>query len=169
MDLFETRPLHWLRDYLNSHPRVENFARTVLEPVEAVTKKPTFGCQSCGQCLLHENGLTCPMRCPKNLRNGPCGGVRMNGHCEVYPERWCVWYKAYYRSQRIPVWQDHIYHRHPPVNWLLVNSCSWVNLFTGRDVGIPPKSAEPKPKPKAAAPAAPKTAAPADQAPTKTA
>jgi len=34
------------------------------------------------------------MNCPKNLRNGPCGGVRANGHCEVRPEMKCVWTEA---------------------------------------------------------------------------
>jgi hypothetical protein len=42
------------------------------------------------------------MNCPKTLRNGPCGGVRDNGHCEVKPEMRCVWVEAYHGSQRIP-------------------------------------------------------------------
>ncbi len=144
LDLFAAGPLRWLRDYLNAHPRAEDFAQWVTTPVEALTKKSMFGCQSCGQCLLHHNGLTCPMRCPKSLRNGPCGGVRMNGHCEAYPERWCVWYLAYRRSQQLPVWRESIYHRNPPVNWQMVNSASWVNLITGRDAGIPRKAQNPK-------------------------
>jgi methylenetetrahydrofolate reductase (NADPH) len=53
----------------------------------------------CGQCVLHSTGMTCPMNCPKTLRNGPCGGVREDGHCEVKPEMRCVWLKAYERSR----------------------------------------------------------------------
>jgi len=34
-------------------------------------------------------------QCPKNQRNGPCGGS-YEGWCEVYPgERLCIWVKAY--------------------------------------------------------------------------
>lgn len=156
MDFFQSGLFHWLRGYLNTHPRTEHYTAAVLKPVEAVIKKPLFGCQECGQCLLHENGLVCPMRCPKNLRNGPCGGVRANGHCEVYPDRWCVWYRAYYRSQKLPVWREHMYQIHRPVNWQLYqNSSSWINMLTGRDVGIkPPPPAKPQSKPPASPPKA---------------
>ena len=56
----------------------------------------------CGQCVLSSTGMSCPMNCPKTLRNGPCGGVRANGHCEVKPEMRCVWVEAYRGSERIP-------------------------------------------------------------------
>jgi hypothetical protein len=42
------------------------------------------------------------MNCPKQLRNGPCGGVRDNGNCEVDPEMRCVWVEAYAGATRIP-------------------------------------------------------------------
>jgi hypothetical protein len=45
-----------------------------------------------------------PHELPKNLRNGPCGGVRANGHCEVIPERMCVWVQAWERSQKMPMY-----------------------------------------------------------------
>jgi hypothetical protein len=41
------------------------------------------------------------MNCPKTLRNGPCGGVRADGNCEVRPEMKCVWVEAWRGSQRI--------------------------------------------------------------------
>jgi hypothetical protein len=41
------------------------------------------------------------MNCPKTLRNGPCGGVRANGNCEVKPDMKCVWVEAYRGSERI--------------------------------------------------------------------
>src|SRR3984885_15019732 len=70
--------------------------------VERGVKGLLFDCKMCGQCVLSSTGMSCPMNCPKNLRNGPCGGVRANGNCEVRPEMKCVWVEAYHGSQRIP-------------------------------------------------------------------
>jgi len=63
----------------------------VLAFFERPTKKLLFDCRMCGDCLLSSTGMSCPMVCPKNVRNGPCGGVRDNGHCEVDPDMPCVW------------------------------------------------------------------------------
>jgi len=52
--------------------------------------------------VLSSTGMSCPMNCPKTLRNGPCGGVRANGNCEVKPDMKCVWVEAYRGSERIP-------------------------------------------------------------------
>src|ERR1700743_320292 len=73
-----------------------------FEVTEKVVKGFLFDCQMCGQCVLSSTGMSCPMNCPKTLRNGPCGGVRDNGHCEVKPDMKCVWVEAYRGSQRIP-------------------------------------------------------------------
>jgi hypothetical protein len=109
----------------------------IFLPVEKIGKEILFDCRMCGQCILHATGLTCPMRCPKNLRNGPCGGVRPNGNCEVYPDKPCVWVQAIERSAQLPIWRDDIYHLQPPVDWRLQNTSSWINLFTGRDAFQP--------------------------------
>lgn len=104
--------------------------------VEHLVKKPVFDCRMCGQCVLHSTGMTCPMTCPKTLRNGPCGGVREDGGCEVIPEMTCVWVVAQRRSQSLPlprVWREGIDHLRPPVDNTLQGSSSWINLFTGRD------------------------------------
>lgn len=113
------------------------FDRLAL-PVEKAIKEAIWDCRMCGQCILHSTGLTCPMRCPKNLRNGPCGGVRPNGHCEVYPDKPCVWVQAVERSQQLPLWGDHVHHVMPPVDWQLQGTSSWTNLLTGRDQQRPP-------------------------------
>jgi hypothetical protein len=70
--------------------------------VEKAVKGMLFDCRMCGQCILHATGMSCPMNCPKTLRNGPCGGVREDGNCEVKPDMRCVWVEAYHGSQRIP-------------------------------------------------------------------
>jgi hypothetical protein len=77
------------------------------------------------------------MTCPKTLRNGPCGGVRADGGCEVKPEMRCVWLKGYERSQSLPLlpqaWRDEFNHLRPPVDNRLRGTSSWVNLVTRRD------------------------------------
>lgn len=69
--------------------------------LEKMVKGALFDCQMCGQCVLSSTGMSCPMNCPKTLRNGPCGGVRANGHCEVKPEMRCVWMEAVAGSKRM--------------------------------------------------------------------
>src|SRR5579863_1290995 len=49
-----------------------------VESIELSIKKPLFGCKACGNCVLGEMEYVCPMTCPKNMRNGPCGGT-LNG------------------------------------------------------------------------------------------
>jgi hypothetical protein len=84
-----------LGQFIHRNERLEHWLSRILHPFEVITKKPTFDCRMCGQCVLHSTGMTCPMTCPKDLRNGPCGGVSQNGSCEVIPEMVCVWVKAY--------------------------------------------------------------------------
>ncbi len=113
----------------------------VLSLAEHAVKGPVFGCQMCGQCVLHSTGMTCPMNCPKTLRNGPCGGVREDGHCEVKPEMRCVWVQANERSQSLPLlprgWREGVNHLRPPVDNRLQGSSSWSNLLSGRDRQTP--------------------------------
>lgn len=74
------------------------FGRSLDTPVtaiERVAKGLMFDCKMCGDCQLSRTGMSCPMNCPKTLRNGPCGGVRANGMCEVRPEMACVWAEAW--------------------------------------------------------------------------
>lgn len=98
---------------------------------EELGKGAIFNCKMCGQCVLHSTGMTCPMNCPKNLRNGPCGGVRVNGHCEVIPEMRCVWVQAWERSQQMPEYGHEIHNVIPPLNHRLQGTSAWVNDFTG--------------------------------------
>jgi hypothetical protein len=88
------RGYRWLVRRLDSSPRLSRLFTAAEERVKA----DLFGCRMCGQCTLPVTGYACPMSCPKELRNGPCGGVRLDGGCEVYPERRCVWLIAYERA-----------------------------------------------------------------------
>ncbi len=101
---------------------------------EGVIKGWAFNCQMCGQCILHSTGMTCPMNCPKNLRNGPCGGVRPNGHCEVIPAMPCVWVQAWERSHFMPNYGHEIQFIQPPLNRRLQGSSAWINMVEGRDL-----------------------------------
>ena len=105
--------------------------------VEEIGKGAVFDCQMCGQCILHSTGMTCPMTCPKNLRNGPCGGVRLNGHCEVKPEMVCVWVAAYERSLKMPKYGYQMVNIQPPVNRQLEGTSSWINMLCGADSDMP--------------------------------
>jgi hypothetical protein len=109
-----------------------------MAPLEELPKRIMFDCRMCGQCVLHSTGMTCPMNCPKNLRNGPCGGVRADGHCEVVPEMPCVWVKAWERSRSMPTYGQEILLLQPPVNRSLEGTSAWVNLLTGVDRNVPP-------------------------------
>lgn len=96
---------------------------------ENLVKVPLFKCQRCGECILSHTGFVCPQRCPKRLRNGPCGGTRTNGHCEVYPERKCVWYMAYKRASRLK--RTSLLHRIEKIhNWELEKTSAWLNVWT---------------------------------------
>jgi hypothetical protein len=79
--------------------------RRKLEPavtaIERRVKGLLFDSQMCGSCTLGSTGMTCPMNCPKKMRNGPCGGVRQNGMCEIKPDMPCVWLDAYAGSLQI--------------------------------------------------------------------
>ncbi len=74
----------------NQHPRNRHFWKVMLA-----------GCRSCNQCRLASTFYICPEYCPKKLANGPCGGVKPNGNCEIgnfecihsYKMRLALWQK----------------------------------------------------------------------------
>ena len=95
--------------------------------VERLTKGLLFDCRMCGQCVLSSTGMSCPMNCPKQLRNGPCGGVRPGGYCEVLPEMRCVWVLAWEGAGRMRH-GDQINEVLPPVDRSLEGSSSWLRV-----------------------------------------
>ena len=109
-------------------------AQAVLE-FESFVKRRAFGCKSCGQCILQWTAFTCPMRCPKGLRNGPCGGATAQGRCEVEPERPCVWTLIWRRSRR---WGKlgKVFLHQPTLDWRLFGTSAWCNHVAGRDAAL---------------------------------
>ena len=61
----------------------------------AIREEPglwTARCSACGDCLLATTFGLCPVtRCAKGLLNGPCGGTRKDGKCELDENTDCVW------------------------------------------------------------------------------
>ena len=104
---------------------------------EKLAKEILFDCRMCGQCILHSTGMTCPMTCPKELRNGPCGGVRADGGCEVIQVGKCVWVDAYERSLKMNQFGDDIGNIQPPVNRQLDGSSAWVTMLNQEDKRLP--------------------------------
>ena len=121
------------------------------KPVAAVERRVKgllFDCKMCGQCVLSSTGMSCPMNCPKTLRNGPCGGVRANGRCEVKPEMMCVWVEAWNGAERIPGGVDAIRRLQPAVDRRLEGRSSWLKVVRDREAANAPPAVP------AAAPAA---------------
>lgn len=55
-------------------------------------------CRVCGDCQLAYTGGICPItRCAKSIFNGPCGGTRNEGSCEVDKNTPCAWMDIYER------------------------------------------------------------------------
>jgi hypothetical protein len=95
---------------------------------ERQVKGLLFDCKMCGQCVLSSTGMSCSMNCPKNIRNGPCGGVRENGHCEVKPEMRCVWVEGWAGAGRIKGGLDKIRVVQLPVDRRLEGRSSWLKV-----------------------------------------
>ena len=114
------------------HPLLKKIGYNRLEkPVaklEALSKGFLFDCQMCGQCVLSSTGMSCPMNCPKNLRNGPCGGVREGGFCEVNSQMACVWVQAWNGASKMQSGLERIAVVQPPINRELAGSSSWLRV-----------------------------------------
>ncbi|MCK4741616.1 MAG: methylenetetrahydrofolate reductase C-terminal domain-containing protein [Anaerolineales bacterium] len=148
---------HWLLDHPRAIERAfiyTEWALRKLEPFmrklglrrfellfrmgEIITKRPVFDCQMCGVCNLRGTGMTCPLTCPKDIRNGPCGGVRSDGKCEIIPELDCVWVHAWERSEKMRWYRDRILIIHPPLDRSLDGTSAWLNFLEDKDCCAPP-------------------------------
>jgi 5,10-methylenetetrahydrofolate reductase len=104
-------------------------AERVLLPLERAAKQLLFDCKMCGQCALSSTGMACPTNCAKQMRNGPCGGVRADGGCEVDPAMRCVWIEAIDGLKRIDQPQNKTFLE--PIDHRLWNRSSWLRVING--------------------------------------
>lgn len=102
--------------------------------LEKASKGFLLDSQSCGQCIVGFTGLSCPMNCPKTMRNGPCGGVRHDGKCEVLPEMDCVWVKAWEGNQRLQEGEYPIQFLQPPLDNRKIGTSAWLREVRKREV-----------------------------------
>lgn len=105
-------------------------AARLITPLERSVKSAFFNCRMCGDCRLSTTGMACPMGCGKQMRNGPCGGVRPDGGCELKPEMRCVWLDASDGDRRIdarhtPTWIA----RTPPLDWRRQGRSTWLQAI----------------------------------------
>ncbi|MCF8159178.1 MAG: methylenetetrahydrofolate reductase C-terminal domain-containing protein [Polaromonas sp.] len=118
--------------FVGLHPLWQRIGYERLEKpvaaVEKVVKGFLFDCQMCGQCALSATGMSCSMNCPKNLRNGPCGGVRADGNCEIKSDMRCVWVEAYEGSQRMGEGKEAIRTVQFAVDRRLQGRSSWLKV-----------------------------------------
>ena len=106
------------------------WAASAIERMELAVKQPLFGCQACGNCVLGHVEYVCPQTCPKQMRNGPCGGT-LFGRCEVVDQP-CIWVGVYERAAaRGGVGDLRVYI--PPPDRALRGTSSWINYFLERD------------------------------------
>ncbi len=124
------KPMRGLMHFIASHRTLEK----MFGSVEFWSKAALYGCKDCGDCALFDVAYLCPIsQCPKDQRNGPCGGS-YHGWCEVYPnEKQCIWVRAYQRLKSQHK-EDSIGELIvPPCNWELWQTSSWLNYFLGKD------------------------------------
>ena len=111
------------------YQRLDRFFLAVEKPVKGFL----FDSRSCGQCTLHYTGMSCPMNCPKRMRNGPCGGVLADGGCEVKPEMRCVWLLAWEGRRRLQGDSDKLAPPLlPPLDVRLRHTSAWLRVVRQR-------------------------------------
>jgi methylenetetrahydrofolate reductase (NADPH) len=112
--------------WLDGHPTLSHW----FERFEFYSKKEVFGCQNCGNCVLGSMEYVCPQTCPKQMRNGPCGGT-LHGACEVIDQE-CIWVQVMARAEASNT-VDQLKLFIPPPDRTLTGTASWLNFYLGRD------------------------------------
>jgi methylenetetrahydrofolate reductase (NADPH) len=125
-DTWLRRVMRRLMAWVDRRPAIA----AALERMELAVKKPLFGCEACGNCVLGHLEYVCPQTCPKQMRNGPCGGTH-RGRCEVV-DRPCIWVEVYQRAKAADRVDD-LKRYVPPPDRSLRGTSSWINYFLDRD------------------------------------
>ncbi|MHB9030419.1 MAG: methylenetetrahydrofolate reductase C-terminal domain-containing protein, partial [Candidatus Latescibacterota bacterium] len=121
-----------MRTFSRTLDRVKVFG-AVSHFAERAVKEVVFDCRDCGDCALPETQFLCPQsQCPKQQRNAPCGGSRLDS-CEVHPDRPCVWNRVYTRAKAFGELDKARTTVIGPRDWKLRNTSGWVNFHLGRD------------------------------------
>jgi methylenetetrahydrofolate reductase (NADH) len=138
----------WTHDLMFSPGRLlnrwgTNLSRTAADPkqgpkplrlLEHVSKSVLFQCKDCGDCSLPDIAFLCPeSQCAKNQRNGPCGGTRDDGRCEVDGYGDCIWLRAYERLKHEGKAEELLNHAPVIQNQGLRGTSAWANFWLGRD------------------------------------
>jgi hypothetical protein len=101
-----------------------------------VYRKAVLGCAGCGDCIQdHLCYSGCTMRwCYKGLRNGPCGGSRVDGSCEARPDLPCIWGKVYLSTLAAQEDPEKFGHTWLPArDWRLDQTNALANRLAGVD------------------------------------
>jgi methylenetetrahydrofolate reductase (NADH) len=126
-------PLAPMYRKLSQHIDGKLGGRLLMNLIESPAKRLLLDCLKCGDCGIQHVGFLCPeSQCPKHIRNGACGGSS-NGCCEVFPERPCVWPRAYRRLVNSGQSRQIIDGCVPPRMWELNQTSSWLNFHLQRD------------------------------------
>jgi 5,10-methylenetetrahydrofolate reductase len=126
-----------MRKFYHSVEGKKNTERR-LHAFEHIAKVVMLDCKDCGDCAMFDMAYLCPMsQCPKNQRNGACGGS-LDGWCEVFPnQKKCVWVRAYARLKKYGEEASIDVPPVPPANWDFYQTSSWSNFYLGKDHSAP--------------------------------
>ncbi len=95
-------------------------AGAILHFAENVGKQVMLDCQQCGDCAIQHLAFQCPESgCPKHIRNG---------RCEVYSDRWCIWYQTYLRWAYAGKSNEMVRGCIPPRKWELGSGYVWLQV-----------------------------------------
>ena len=146
MRSWSVRNARWLKALYHGFESLLFFASPLLRRIgyqrldkpflllEKATKGLLLDSQSCGQCIVGFTGMSCPMNCPKAMRNGPCGGVRADGRCEVKPEMDCVWVLAWEGNKRFQENEFPIQFVQPAIDNRKIGTSAWLREVRRREV-----------------------------------